>query len=85
MKPSIFFFKPSKLRVVQNLYQDKASMQMTHKEFKLSVFSFWIERNQPLTIDMTKEKCSGDYPLALNSILIPDSCPFQYSINEYLV
>ena len=28
-------FKPNKIRDIQNLYQDKASMDMTLKEFKL--------------------------------------------------
>ena len=69
-------FKPKKFRDVQNLYQDKASMNMTLKEFKYLTSTCWNEQYQPLTIDMTKNACDGRYRLGLNSIFIPDSSPF---------
>ena len=69
-------FKPSNFRDVQNLYQDKASMDMTLNEFKLLTSTCWNEKYQPLTIDITKDKYQGRYRLGLNSIFIPDSSPF---------
>ena len=54
-------FKPNKFTVVQNLYQDKASMDMTLKEIKYLISTCW-EKNQPLSIDMTKGKFTGRYP-----------------------
>ena len=69
-------FKPNKFRDVLNLYQDKSSMDMTLNEIKLLTSTCWIEKYQSLTIDMTKDKYTGRYRLGLNSIFIPDSCPF---------
>ena len=69
-------FKPNNFIDVQNLYQDKASMDMTLKEFKLSTSTCWIKIYQPLTIDMTKGKFTGRYRLGLYSIFVPDSSPF---------
>ena len=60
-------FKPNNFRDVQNLYQDKASMDMTLNEFKLLTSTCWNEKYQPLTIDMTKDKYQGRYRLGLNS------------------
>ena len=68
--------KPNKFRDVQNLYQDKASMDMTLNEFKYLTSICWIENYQPLTIDMTKDEYTGRYRLGLNSILFPDTTPF---------
>ena len=68
-------FKPSIFRDVQNLYQDKASMDMTLNEFKLLTSTCWNKNYQPLTIDMTKDKFTGRYRLGLNSIIVPDSNP----------
>ena len=48
-------FKPNNFRDVQNLYQDKASMDMTSNEFKLLTSICWFEKYQSLTIDMTKD------------------------------
>ena len=59
-----------------NLYQDKASMDMTLKEFKLLTSTRWNKNYQPLTIDMTKDKYTGRYRLGLNGIFVPDSSPF---------
>ena len=69
-------FKPNNFRDVQNLYQDKASMDMTLDEFKLLTFTCWNKNYQPLTIDMTKDKFCGRYRLGLNSIFVPNSSPF---------
>ena len=69
-------FKPDNFRDVQNLYQDKASMDMTVNEFKYLTSTCWKRIYQPLTIDMTKGKYAGRYRLGLNSIFIPDSSPF---------
>ena len=69
-------FKPNNFRDVQNLYQDKASMDMTLNEFKLLTNTCWNEKNIPLTIDMTKYKYTGRYRLGFNSIIVPDSSPF---------
>ena len=51
--------KPNNFRVVQNLYQDKTSMDMTLNEFKLLTSTCWKEKYQPLTIDMTKDRYQG--------------------------
>ena len=69
-------FKPNNFRDVQNLYQDKASMDMTLNEFKNFTKICWNEKYQPLTIDMTKDKICGRYRLGLNSIFVPNSSPF---------
>ena len=37
-------FKPNDFRDVQNLYQDKASMNMTHNEFKFLTSTCWSEK-----------------------------------------
>ena len=41
-------FKLNNLRDVQNLYQDKASMDMTFKEVNYLTSTWWIEKYQPL-------------------------------------
>ena len=69
-------FKPNNFRDVVNLYQDKASMDMTLSEFKYLTSTCWNESFQPLTIDMTMDKYTGRYRLGLNSIFVPDSSPF---------
>ena len=69
-------FKPNNFRDVQNLYQDKASMDMSLNEFKCLTSTCWNKNYCPLTIDMTKDKYQGRYRLGLNSIFIPDSSPF---------
>ena len=63
-------FKPNNFRDVQNLYQDKASMDMTLNEFKYSTSTCWNKNHQPLTIDMTKDKYQRRYRLGLNSIFV---------------
>ena len=69
-------FKPNNFRDVQNLYQDKASKDMTLNEFKLLTSTCWNQNYRPLTIDMTKDKYTGRYRLGLNSIFVPDTTPF---------
>ena len=69
-------FKPNSFRDVINLYQDKASMDMTLNEFKNLTSTCWIEKYQSLTIDMARDKCIGRYRLGLNSIFVPDTIPF---------
>ena len=69
-------FKPNNFRDVRNLYQGKASMEMTVSEFKNITNICWNEKYQPLTIDMTKDRYEGRYRLGLNSIFVPDSSLF---------
>ena len=69
-------FKPNNFLDVRNLYQDKASMDMTLNEFKYLTSVCWNEKYQPLTIDMSKNKYIGRYRLGLDSIFVPDSSPF---------
>ena len=61
---------------VQNLFQDKASMDMIIDEFKLLCNICWQTKFQPLTIDMSKDKEVGKYKLGLDSIFVPKSDPF---------
>ena len=44
-------FKPNNFLDVRNIYQDKASMDMTLDEFKYLTSACWNEKYQPLTID----------------------------------
>ena len=69
-------FKPNNFLDVRNIYQDKASMDMTLDEFKYLTSTCWNEKYQPLTIDMTKDCFQGRYRIGLNSIFVPDSSPF---------
>ena len=69
-------FKPKNFRDVQNLFQDKASMDMTLNEFKYLTSTCWNEKYEPLTIDMTKDRYQGRYRLGLNSIFVPNGCSF---------
>ena len=69
-------FKPNNFRDVQNLYQDKVSMDLKLHEFKNLTNTCWIEKFQPLTIVLTKDENTGRYQVGLNSILVPDSSPF---------
>ena len=69
-------FKPNNFTDVQNLHQDKASIDMTLNECKYLTSTWWNEKNLPLTIDMTKDRYQACYRLGLNSIFIPDSSRF---------
>ena len=50
-------------RYVQNLYQDKATMNVTFDEFKYLTSTYWNEKYQTFTTDMTKDKYTGSYRL----------------------
>ena len=69
-------FQPNNFLDVRNIYQDKASMDMTLDEFKYLTSTCWNQNYHPLTIDMTKDKYQGRYRLGLNSIFVPNSSPF---------
>ena len=69
-------FKPNNFLDVRNIYQDKASMDMTLNEFKYLTNICWDKTYQPLTIDMTKDKYTGRYRINLNSIFVPNTNPF---------
>ena len=69
-------FKPNNYLDVRNIFQDKASMDMTLDEFKYLTSTCWNKNYQPLTIDMTKDKYTGRYRLGINSIFVPDTTPF---------
>ena len=69
-------FKPNNFLDVRSIYQDKASMDMTLGEFKYLTSTCWNKTYQPLTIVMTKDKCTGRYRLGLNSVFVPNSSPF---------
>ena len=47
-------FKPNNFRDIQNLNQEKASMDITLNEFKNLTSTYWNEKYEPLTVDMTK-------------------------------
>ena len=69
-------FKPNNFLDVRNIYQDKRSIDMTLHEFKVLTATCWNEKNQPLSIDMTKDKYTRRYRLGLNSIFVPNNSPF---------
>ena len=69
-------FKPNIFLDVRNIYQDKASMDMTLDEFKYLTSTCWNEPFKPITIDMTKDKFTGRYRLGLNSIFVPNTSHF---------
>ena len=69
-------FKTNNYLDVRNIYQDKASMDMTLNEFKSLISNCWNEKFKPLTIDMKKDENIGRYRLGLNSMFIPDTSPF---------
>ena len=69
-------FKPNNFLDVRNIYEDKASMDMTLDEFKYLTSFCWDKQHQPLTIDMTKDKQTGRNRLGLNSIFLPETTPF---------
>ena len=70
-------FKPNNFLDVRNIYQDKASINLTLDEFKNLTSTYRNEKYQPLTIDMTKDKYAGRYRLGLVSLFVPNSNPFQ--------
>ena len=52
-------FRPNSFRDVRNLYQDKASMDMTPNEYKYLSSLCRNKKYQSQTIDMTKDKYQG--------------------------
>ena len=69
-------FKPINYKDVQNLFQDKAIMDMTNDEFKILCSICWQNKYHPLTIDMSKDICEGKYRKNLDEIYDPISDPF---------
>ena len=69
-------FKPNNFLDVRNIYQDKASMDMTLDEFEYLTSTCWNKNYQALTIDMTKDKYRGRCRLGLGSIFVPNSSHF---------
>ena len=69
-------FKPNNFLDVRNIYQVKASMDMTLDEFKYLTSTCWNEKYQTLTFDMTKDRFTGRYRLGLNSKFVPNNSPF---------
>ena len=69
-------FEPNNFKDVQNLYQDKTSMDMTLNEFKYLPSTCWDKKYQPLTIDTTIDIYRGRYRLGLNSIFVRNSYLF---------
>ena len=63
-------FKPNNFVDVRNIYQDKASIDMTLDEFNYLTSTCWKEKYQPLTFDLTKDRYQGRYRLGLNSIFL---------------
>ena len=68
--------KPNNFLDVRNIYQDKASMDMTLDEFKYLTSTCWNEKYQSLAIDLKKDKYQGRYRLGLSSIFAPKSSLF---------
>ena len=69
-------FKPNIFRGFQNLYQDKAGMNMTRDEYKHLTSTCWDKKYQPLTIHLTRNENTGKYRLGLNILFFPTSSPF---------
>ena len=63
-------------RDLQNLYQDKTSIDMTLNEFKYLTSTCWNEKYQSITINMTKDKHTSRYRLGLSSLFFQDSSLF---------
>ena len=74
-------FKSNNFGEVQNLYQGKASIDMTLKEFNYLISTCWDKQYQPLSIDMTKDKFLGRFRLGLNNISILDTSPLHIVIS----
>ena len=57
-------------------------MDMTLNEFNFLTSTCWNGKNPPLTIDMTKDKHTGQYRLGSNSIFVPDSSLFRKNLKK---
>ena len=73
----IIFSKPNYFTNVQNLCQDKKSMDGSSNEFILTNFTCWIEKHQPLTIDMTREENTGHFSLGWYSVSLRTALFFK--------
>ena len=69
-------FKPNNFLVVRNIYQHKASMDVTLDEFKYITSTCWNKNYQPHTTDMAKDKFTGRYRLGLILQFVPNTNPF---------
>ena len=69
-------FNPNNFLDVRNIFQDKASMDMTLDEFKYLTRTCWKEKYQPLTTDMIKDRYICRYRVGLSSIFDPNTTPF---------
>ena len=69
-------FKPNNFTDVKNLYQGKASIDMTLHEFRYLTSTCGDKKHQPLTIDMTQDKYTGRCRLGLKTLFVPDSSRF---------
>ena len=69
--------KLNSFRDMQNIYQEKASMDMTPNEVKNLTSTCWNGKYQPLAFDMTKDRYQSPYRLGFYSIFVPNSSPFQ--------
>ena len=74
-------FKSINFGDVQNLHQDKASMDLTLNEFKYLTSTCWNEEYHHLTIDMTKNRNQGRYRLGLISKFVPKISPLKRIIS----
>ena len=72
-----YIFEPDKYKDVQIINQDESSMGMTLNEFKNLTSTWWNEKYQPLTIDMSEDKYTGRQRLELTPVFVPDSSLFQ--------
>ena len=76
-------FNPNYFLNLRNIYQDKASMDMTLDEFKYLTSTCWKNNYQPITIDMNKDNYTGRYRLGLKSIFVPESSFFKKYLQLY--
>ena len=72
-------FKPNNFRDVENLFQDEGSIQMRFKALENLAFTCWNEKDQPLTIDTTKDEYAGRYRPGLSSLFVATTNPFWLS------
>ena len=49
---------------------------MIHNDIKYLTSICWDKKDQPPTIDLTKDSFTGRYGLGSNSLFIPNSSPF---------
>ena len=70
-------FKSNNFLHIRNIYQEKASMDLTLEELRYLTSTCWKEQYQPLPIEMTTDIYTGRYRLGLNSMFVPNSSPFQ--------